>query len=399
MTAAERTGDVRLLAVGDVFFDRVDPDAGFETDVDLEPLTELLATGDVVFGNCEGAYTAAADRSPHARGPQVAPPANASLVGRLGFDVMSLANNHVLDGGYAGLQQTQELLGKEDVRTVGAGSDLGAALAPVVVEHRGVSVAILAVSAVFPVGYEARVDIPGLAPLRAHTAYLNPDPGNWDPGAPPQTVTFIDDSDSGAVENAVRDARELADIVVVSIHWGTVREPRILTDYEPQAAQLLADAGADLVWGHHQHTLRGAGTAGDALIFYGLGHLACDLPHLARDLRRETQDIPFDDESACHGLLGEHGIYPRAGYPLLPFESSARRTAVARCDVGPAGSTVSGLYPCRIEPSGAVVPLRVDDPRCAEDLSEFEAALQHVPSPVQICPEPDAGLVFWRFVR
>jgi hypothetical protein len=391
--ASSTSGDAgvrRILAVGDVFLDRPAARARFDA------LRALLATGDVVFGNCEGVYSASAEQAPNARGPQIAHPDNARPLAELGFSVMSLANNHVVDGGHEGLRQTVRTLRGLGIGTVGAGEDLAAASSPATVTAGSVRVAFVAFSAVFPDGYEARTSIPGLAPLRAHTIYLNPAPGLWNPGAAPQTLTAIDDADSASAEEAVARARENADLVVASVHWGEVSRPHVLTDYEPQAAQLLADAGADLVIGHHQHTLRGVGFLGRVPVAYGLGHLACDLPRLAEQLRRETDTLPLDDEEACREALGDFGIYPRAGWPLLPFHPDSRRTAVARFDVGSAGVVSAGLYPCRIAPDGDVLPLRSDDPELKADLDHFREAQRHVPEAATVLEETDGDLAYWR---
>lgn len=387
------TGDpIRLLCVGDVFFDRP---AGMG---DLSGLRALLATGDIVFGNCEGVYSDSTDRSPHARGPQLAEPARLAPLAGLGFSVMSVANNHIVDGGHEGLRQTLARLAALDIRTAGAGENLAAAAAPAVLAAGGVRVAVVAASSVFPVGYEARAGVAGLLPLRAHTFYLNPTPDEWNPGAQPRVLTAIDDGDSGVLEAAVAAAAEQADVVVASIHWGDVSRRHGLTDHEPQAAQLLADAGADLVLGHHQHTVRGVSFLGRTPVFFGLGHIACDLPRLAGDLAAETEEIQYADESACRALFGDHGIYPRADYPLLPFSPDSRFTVVGRCDLTTDGVQSVGMYPCWIEADGSVAPTAAADPRLADWLGYFTDGLAVLPEPATVVPGADGDLAYWRLL-
>ncbi|WP_051840489.1 CapA family protein [Streptomyces sp. NRRL F-5126] len=381
---------VRILAVGDVFVDR--PPAA----ADFSALAGLLASGDIVFGNCEGAYSSSPDRAPQARGPQVAATANAQALRTLGFDVMSLSNNHAVDGGHEGLRQTIEALRARAVRPVGAGLNLAEAFEPAVLTRNSLTVAFVAVSTVFPAGYEARAGVPGIATLRAHTFYVNPDPSYWNPGCAPLIITAVDEGDSALAEEAVGRAAELADVTVASVHWGDPFRPHVLTDCEPQVAQLLVDAGADIVLGHHQHLLRGTGFVDGKPVFYGLGNIACDLPGLAADLHRETPEQDFDDEASCVRELGEYGIFPRAGYPLLPFHPDARRTVVARCDVGADGITSVGLYPCRIAPEGAVEPLRSSDGRHQEDLAHMRTCMEHVPMPADLSVEDDDGYAYWR---
>jgi hypothetical protein len=152
-----------------------------------------------------------------------------------------------------------------------------------------------------------------------------------------------------------------------------------------------------VVLGHHQHTLRGVGFASQVPVFYGLGHLACDLPHLADDLARESSDLRYDDEAECERMLGEYGIYPRAGYPLLPFHRDTRRTVVARCDLAAGGVVTAGAYPCRIGPAGEVEPLRSGDPRADEDLEYLRRCLASTPRAADVTAGDDGGLAFWRF--
>jgi hypothetical protein len=390
MTVRGSAAPLRLLAVGDIFLDRPDPATT------LKPLRDLLRRGDVVFGNSEGVYSDSPERAPNARGPQIAAPGNARALGDLGFGVLSLANNHIVDGGYTGLEQTAGLLAGQGIRTTGAGRTLAEALAPAVVDAGGTRIAFLAFSSVFPGGYEARPGVPGLAPLRSHTFYADPNRDFWNPGAAPQIIVAIDDGDSEAAEQAVRAARETADLVVASVHWGDVSRPYALTDHEPQAAQLLVDAGVDLVLGHHQHTLRGIGFVDRVPVAYGLGHVACDLPRLAEDLRRESDEIDLSDEDAARAALGDFGIYPRAGFPLLPFPPDARRTVVARFDLDAGGIVSSGVYPCRIQADGGVLPIPADDPALAEDLDHLRECQAAVPGAAEITAGSDEGLAYWR---
>jgi poly-gamma-glutamate synthesis protein (capsule biosynthesis protein) len=69
----------------------------------------------------------------------------------------------------------------------------------------------------------------------------------------------------------VRAARERADVVVVSCHWG-VEYSAYPNSFQQQMAGVLADAGADLILGHHPHVLQGLGYLNDAFVAYSLGN-------------------------------------------------------------------------------------------------------------------------------
>ena len=174
---------VSVLAVGDVFPDVPDGRRPFAA---LEP---LFQQADVVFGNCEGVYSDRPAPSPSHKHFMGAPREHGSMLGAVGFDAMTLANNHMVDGGYVGLEDTLELLHEQEIATTGAGASLEEALRPAVVERDGLRIAFLGFCSVFPVGYEARPDRPGLAPLRVRTFYADPDPNFWEPGIEPLIVT------------------------------------------------------------------------------------------------------------------------------------------------------------------------------------------------------------------
>ena len=173
--AADRR--VSVFSVGDVFPDLPDGKASFA------PLTPLFDTADIVFGNCEGVYSDRPSRAPSHKHFCGAPLARGSFFGEVGFDVMTLANNHMIDGGYAALADTIELLNGQGIATTGAGSNIVEATRPAILERDGIRVAFLGFCTVYPVGYEARDSRPGLAPLRVRTYYGDPDPNFWEPAS------------------------------------------------------------------------------------------------------------------------------------------------------------------------------------------------------------------------
>lgn len=371
--------DVTVLALGDVFLERPDPASAFEA------AGELFAAADIRFANNEGAYADDVDPVPNARPPAIAARRNATALRGAGFDVLSLANNHILDAGYPGLRSTLACLREAGVRPVGAGTDRAAAYQPVIVERNGRSVAFLAFSSVFPAGYEARGALPGLAPLRAHNAYVPAILHEWAPGMLPRTVSLLDGTDAERAEEAIASVREQADVVVVSCHWGDFSRPYVITDHERECAELFVEAGADVVLGHHQHTLRGVQFLDGKPILYGLGHWAMDLPRLADWLTGEG--LPVDGPEAL-ALYGSHGVYPRPDYPLLPFHPDSRLTAAALVTIRASGETEVAFVPAYIQPSGRTVPVGPDDPEGTLVAEYLRAA----------CAATDATVGDWRQV-
>jgi poly-gamma-glutamate capsule biosynthesis protein CapA/YwtB (metallophosphatase superfamily) len=217
-------GLVELVAVGDVM-----PGRGvLPVEAPLAQVTGWLRTADLVLGNLEAAIVAGEP----VEGARVegqyrlwAPPAAAPMLADAGFDLLSLANNHSLDAGSSGLQETVSSLSAAGIIAVGAGAG-AEAYRPVLREVRGVPLAFLAFNAV-------------------------PTPGNRAPIDPWQRAEW----DEARAVAAVQAARAQASAVIVTIHWGY--EYDLWADpAQIRIANVLREAGADLVLGHHPHVVQ-----------------------------------------------------------------------------------------------------------------------------------------------
>lgn len=345
------TPAARLLLVGDVLVDRAEPGSAFRH------IRTLLHAGDLLFGNCEAVYTADPVLPPHVGAAVIADPVNVSALRDAGFTVMSCANNHIGDGGHAAMFETADHLRAAGIAPAGIGRDLEEARAPALVQASGARVAVLALASVFPYGYEARPAWPGLAPLRAYNLYQDADPYNWVPGALPLVRTFTDEQDIAALRASIGEARDQADVVLVSCHWGDWTRPAYLTDHEVRTAHLAIDFGADIVVGHHHHTLRGIEWYRNRPIFYGLGHLVFDMERIVERIPKELFDEPSPgkaDES--------YGLAIRPGWPQLPMHPDARMTIVAWADVNAGEIAQAGVVPCLLNELGEVAPVAPSSP-------------------------------------
>lgn len=360
-TTSQREGTLRLAAVGDVFLDRPNPDDAFTA------VRGIFRDADLVFGNSEGVYARHYDRAPSAGVAIVADPANAAPLGPAGFSVLSLANNHILDGGHSGLQENNDVLRGQGIALTGAGVNLHEARKPAILEQAGQHVAFLAYSSTFPSGYEARAAVPGLAPLRSHNLYRPYEHGEWSPGLLPQVLTTPVEQDYRQLAEDIEHARSQADIVVVSVHAGDFTRPVVLSDHERRSARFAIDAGADAYLGHHHHLLRGIEFYRGKPIFYGLGHFAFDLPDLATRLAAEGYlgESSPEDSRAARRRAGDYRLWPREDYPLLPFHPDARMTMIAILQFAPDRPTSIGFIPCSIGADGKPQPHTASDPRGA----------------------------------
>jgi poly-gamma-glutamate capsule biosynthesis protein CapA/YwtB (metallophosphatase superfamily) len=193
---------------------------------------------------------------------------------RVGFDALSLANNHGMDFGAEALLHSLELLHGHGMATAGGGRTLTSARTPAILTKGGVRVAMLAYTSVFPAfGYAATPDSPGLATISVSTSYEAPHNVPYQPGTPATTVTIPDAADVTAMLEDVRLAKMEADLVVVQFHWGVVGLNRPL-GYMRHLGRAAVDAGADLVIGNHPHVLQGLEFYNEKLICYSLNHFA-----------------------------------------------------------------------------------------------------------------------------
>lgn len=345
---------VLIGLVGDVLIDREQPAEIFSA------VRDVLHSPDILFGNLESAYTDTPRPVPSAMNVLSAPAHNLNAYAPAGFDVMSLANNHILDAGYEAMLETRARLRDQGVKTCGAGDCLSDARAPASIEHNGLRVAFLAYSSVFPMGYEARSDRPGLAPMRAYNLWRAPFPTLHEPGVQPHITTVPDATDLALLARDIRQARESADLVITSFHWGDYTCPFRLTDHELRTARYCIDEGADLVVGHHHHALRGMEWYKGKPIMYGLGHFVFDIRVKWSDVAAKVS------EWAADGYIEQmqYKPGPREGWPLLPMHEDTRMTLLAWANAGKGGVTDIGFLPCALQPDGRVHPLRLNSAEC-----------------------------------
>lgn len=262
-----QTEDKTLLIVGDIFVRRPDPKQAFAY------VRDVFHSADFVLGNLEGVV--ADGGTPWQKGDINVWKADAKQIEAIetgGFHAMAVTNNHILDFGHDGLDETLANLRRINVKYAGAGKNIEEAHAPAVLERGGVTIAMLAYNSVFVKGWEAGPDQPGLAVVRVRTAY-EPDYRVGElPGAPPIIRTWVEKPDLARVKADIASARRIADIVICSFHWGISGGYEKLTEYQVELGRHAADCGADLVFGHHPHLLQGIEFHNGKPIFYSLGN-------------------------------------------------------------------------------------------------------------------------------
>jgi poly-gamma-glutamate capsule biosynthesis protein CapA/YwtB (metallophosphatase superfamily) len=222
---------------------------------DALPVLDDLAP-DVRVINLETAVTSsddfAAGKAVHYR----MSPDNLACLLAVDPDVCVLANNHVLDFGVKGLEQTLDVLSSASLRSAGAGRDEEQARRPATVPVEGGGrVLVFAwgmASSGVPVTWDATRRSPGVAFLRE------------------PSVAAVD-----KVADHISKYRRTGDIIVASLHWGSNWGYDITRD-QVRFAHALIDEGVDVVHGHSSHHPRPLELYRDRLILYGCGDLIND---------------------------------------------------------------------------------------------------------------------------
>lgn len=241
------TGDVNLGGtVGDVI-------ASAGPDYPWRRVSDLLGRADIALVNLECSVSTLGTPYPKQYTFR-ADPATLPAMRNAGVDVVSLANNHSLDYGPEALLDTMAHLRAAGIASVGAGANDAEAWSPHVVTAKGIRVAFVAASRVIPhESWAVTADRPGIA-----TAY----------------------SDRRLLSE-VRRAGEVADVVVVSVHWG-VERTSTPEEYQVTLGRRLVDAGATVVIGHHPHVLQPVVRYRGGIIAYSLGNFVFTAPDLVQ---------------------------------------------------------------------------------------------------------------------
>lgn len=283
---------ISVIAVGDVLLGRgvaAQPDP-------LGDVAPWLRAADVTLGNLEGVIINGRLRStvngegnpvPGSRIALFMPATAVFPLQHAGFDLLGLANNHSLDAGAEGLQQTAVRLRQSGLIPLGLNEN--GSVAPEIRIANNIRLALLAFNT-----------IPDpAASLLCRPASQLPCPLVWDAEGGPA---------------AIAAAKAQADAVIVSVHWGLEYEARPSPTQE-RLAQAMLDAGADLVVGHHPHVAQPLALSGDRVVAYSLGNFV------------------FDQETAqTRPALALHAFFDSAGLravQVLPIQAGLRPRLLA----------------------------------------------------------------------
>ncbi len=233
-------GDALLHA--SVYNDAKQENGDYDFSSMLKALEDVIPKYDLAFYNQEtilggkelGLSTYPAFNSPQEFGDNML---------SLGFNLVSLANNHTLDRGEKAVRSSLAYWKDKPALTAGSYESFQTRNAPKILEKNGIKYALL-----------------------AYTYGTNGIP------VPKGKEYLVNVYTKAMLENDIRAIRKQVDLLIVSMHWG------IEYEFEPSAeqkkyAKLLADLGVDLVIGTHPHVVQPVEYIGDTLVFYSLGNL------------------------------------------------------------------------------------------------------------------------------
>ncbi|HBH36186.1 MAG TPA: poly-gamma-glutamate biosynthesis protein [Gammaproteobacteria bacterium] len=213
-------------------------------------------------------------------------PDNFPCIESAGIDACILANNHVLDWGYEGLDETLATVDAAGIKRVGAGENSREAGDP----------------AVFELTDGRRVVV---------LAFAHPSSGvppEWRAGPGRAGVFLIESLNDAAIEKVasqVTALKQQGDLVVASIHWGGNWGYSIPREQQRFAHGLIDRAGVDVVHGHSSHHPRGIEIYNDRPILYGCGDFLNDYEGIRShsEYRGDLALMYFLTLDPCNGSL------------------------------------------------------------------------------------------------
>ncbi len=240
-----------------------------------------------------------------------------------GIKIVSFANNHVMDQGWAGFTETREHLRDEGLLIAGSGDTAQQSWQPVFTEANGIKVGWLGMT---------RWLNGNRNPDRDDQPHVNFFPYPGEAGDAPGM-------DEAGVIDAVKKARAQCDFLVVSIHWGVEYAPAPRPE-DVEVAHKMLEAGASVIVGHHPHVLQPVETyrttdGRNTVIFYSLGNFLSNqsrsyIDGLMPDKDGDPRDEMIGLFSAVRKDYGPAGVRVELGHVgVLPVWGENNRNELA----------------------------------------------------------------------
>ena len=263
-----RSSEITLLVVGDIMLNRgveyvIEEKGNGDFRFPFLKIANNLNKADILFGNLEGPISHRGTKSGSIYSFRMDPRAVEGLK-YAGFDILSLANNHMFDYGSVALIDTMNILKKNNIEYVGAGMNKKEAYSLKIIKIKNTKVGFLAYTNLGPNNWSAKENMPGIA--------------------------WIDEDYFPQIVQQIRDAKKQTDILIVSLHSG-VEYVSFPDDFQRKFAKLCIENGADIVIGHHPHVIQPVIKYKNGWIAYSLGNFVFDQSFLQDTMRGLVLEI------------------------------------------------------------------------------------------------------------
>jgi hypothetical protein len=327
---------IDFLFTGDLVLDEPRPDHW------LEGIAPATRSADITIGHLEVPHTL---RVVEVGGDVPAPgadPSHLAALERAGFDVVTLAGNHIADCGPDGIADTRAELQRLGMGCCGAGENIDRARQPAIVRCSGRQIAVLSYNCVGPESGWGTAN-------RAGCAYVRIDTADGSPITPTAPLQSAQPESLASMQSDIAAAAARNDFVIVALHKGLVHTPARLAPYERPVSHAAIEAGAHAVVGHHAHILRGMEFHLGRPIFHGLGN-GCVVTRALS---------PAQDHPARAGWARKRkqlfGFEPDPAYWLAPFHPEAVHAMLGRVRWHEDGRIEAGFVPVHVEAPGRPV--------------------------------------------
>jgi poly-gamma-glutamate synthesis protein (capsule biosynthesis protein) len=214
----------------------------------------FISEADLLFGNLEGPISNKGVRVGSVYSFRMNPEVIEGLK-YAGFDILSLANNHMFDYSRIAIEDTLKILKDSGIDYVGAGFNKKEVYTPLIRTIKETKIALL--------------------------AFTNLGTRNWEAGESQAGIAWLDENN---LIKSIKEAKQKADIIIISFHIGEEYKTEA-DERQKYWAHLAIDNGADLVIGHHPHVIQEIEKYKNKYIAYSLGNFVFD-----QDFSKEVRE-------------------------------------------------------------------------------------------------------------
>jgi poly-gamma-glutamate synthesis protein (capsule biosynthesis protein) len=275
-------------------------------------IRDVLGAADLAIANLECPFTQRGEKL-YKNFNFRARPEMVEILKRASIDVVTVANNHAMDYGTAGMSDTRTTLDQAGIGHFGTGNNLDDARRPLIVERNGLSIGFL--------GYYFQNQEDMLEPPEIYALADRPGASGC--------YTDLEQIKAMVSEDVARLATNV-DAVIPFFHWGKESQ-YLVRDYQIEIAQLCIRRGARAVLGAHPHRLQGVQVFDGAPIFYSLGNFIYGGVKNPSDTLTMVAQLTIDRERVSASVVPvQFTNWPDAPYQPFVLEGEARARGLAR---------------------------------------------------------------------